>query len=294
MKAGSPDKQTKLRILDSTIAGSWYPGTLRELDDVIRHCLNLVPEAADRDVPGILVLPHAGYAHSAQTSAYGIQRIVGAPFKRVVLLAPSHRAYVENSLVAPEADAVSTPYGVIRIDREAVGIVAQGCDVLSSDAIHANEHSAQIQYPMLQAALKDFTIVPLLVGSMDYASVLKAAAALKPLLGRDTLLVVSSDFTHYGSDFDFEPFDKDVRAQVEELDRGAFECIADKDVKKFMAYIGATGATICGRNPIAVMLALSPPDATFELAHYETSSDASKDFSRFVCYMCIAGYATWR
>lgn len=293
MKTERSDNQPKRSILDSTIAGSWYPGTARELERVIQKCLSQVPDASNKQVPSILVLPHAGYDYSAQTAAYGIKRIVGAKFKRVVLLAPSHRAFIQNRLVAPEADAVSTPLGVIRIDREALEIVAQGIDVQFSDGIHANEHSTQIQYPMLQVALKDFKIVPFIVGPMDYASMGRAAAALKPLLDCDTLLVVSSDFTHYGSDFDYEPFEKDVRENVEKMDLGAFECIRERNQKAFMAYIGATGATICGRNPISILLALVPADAEFEMTHYETSSDASKDFSQFVCYMCIAGYANW-
>lgn len=293
MKKDVPDKQPKTRILDSTIAGSWYPGTARELKAEIQACLAKVPLGSDRRIPNILVLPHAGYAYSAQTAAYGIQRIVGAKFKRVVLLAPSHRAYLDNCLVAPEANAVSTPCGVIEIDREAIEIVARGMDVRTCDGIHANEHSTQIQYPMLQVALKDFKIAPFIVGSMDYESMLKAAKALRPVLDGETLLVVSSDFTHYGSDFDYAPFEKDVRANVEKMDLGAFACIRERNLKEFMAYIGATGATICGRNPISVMLALAPANAEFEMVHYETSSDDTKDFSQFVCYMSVAGYADW-
>ena len=293
MKMSAEGRTGTLRILDSTLAGSWYPATAKALDAVIKKSLAAVPDSPNREVPRILVLPHAGYDYSAQTAAYGIKRILGAEFKRVVLLAPSHRAYVENSLVAPEADAVSTPYGVILVDREAIQTVARGITVTYSDSIQANEHSAQIEYPLLQYALKDFRIVPFIVGAMNAETIIKAADALRTILDNDTLLVVSSDFTHYGHDFDFEPFDRDVRANVEKMDLGAFECIREKDFRKFMAYIGATGATICGRNPLAVLLALVPPHAEFEKLHYETSSDESKDFSSFVCYMGIAGFADW-
>ena len=293
MKVSAEGNKVAMRSLDSTLAGSWYPATAKLLDASIKKALAGVPDSPNREVPRILVLPHAGYDYSAQTAAYGIKRILGAEFKRVVLLAPSHRAYVENSLVAPEAEAVSTPYGVILVDREAIQTVARGINVSCCDSIHANEHSAQIEYPMLQYALKDFKIVPFIVGTMDAETIIKAAGALRPILDNDTLLVVSSDFTHYGRDFDFEPFDRDVRANVEKMDLGAFECIREKDFRKFMAYIGATGATICGRNPLAVMLALVPPNAEFEKLHYETSSDESYDFSRFVCYMSIAGFVDW-
>ena len=88
MQDNSSTGRAGLRVLGSTIAGSWYPATAEALDAVIQDCLAKTPEPKGPP-PNILILPHAGYAYSAQTAAYGIRQILGAPFKRVLLLAPS-------------------------------------------------------------------------------------------------------------------------------------------------------------------------------------------------------------
>ena len=293
MKDNSSTGRAGLRVLGSTIAGSWYPATAEALDAVIRDSLANTPEPKGPP-PNILILPHAGYAYSAQTAAYGIRQIVGAPFTRVLLLAPSHRAAFSNCLVAPEADAVSTPYGRLAIDREAIHQIAGGMDVKCSDAVHANEHSAQIQYPMLQYALKDFKIVPFIVGQMEPLAARRAAAALRAVVDDATLLVVSSDFTHYGEDFDYAPFAAgEARARARQADFAAFERIRAGDAAGFADCLDASGATICGRHPIAVLLEMLPQGATLERLHYATSSDDSGDDSRFVCYLCAAGRADW-
>lgn len=293
MKTEMPHDTRHIRSLESTLAGAWYPGSAKALDTLITRCLDNVPEPSAGAGTNVLILPHAGYDYSAQTAAYGIKRIQGAEFKRVVLLAPSHHFHISNRLIAPESGAVSTPYGTIEIDQDAIDTVSRKFQVSRSDAVHQNEHSTQIQYPMLQFALNHFKIVPFVIGTMDRHSIAKAASALRTVLDSETLLVVSSDFTHYGDDFDYAPFEKKARENVARLDSKAYETINNIDLDGFLSHIESTGATICGRTPIAVMLALLPRNAELEMAHYETSSDESGDFSRFVCYMCVAGHADW-
>ena len=293
MKRHSETPQLNGRVLDSTIAGSWYPGTAAGLDSVLGRCFASVTMREDGSVPDVLVLPHAGYSYSAQTAAYAVKRAIGAKYARIVVLAPSHRAFISEGLVAPESDAVSTPYGQIQIDTDAIETVAHAINVSRSDGIHANEHSTQIQYPILQYALGDFRIVPFIVGSPDYSGILRTAAALKSIMDDGTLLVVSSDFTHYGDDFDYAPFSNEIRENVRKMDFAAFDKIRAKDLDGFLDFVHNTAATICGRVPIAVMMAMLPDSAQLEMTHYETSSDDSGDYSRFVCYMSIAGRAGW-
>jgi AmmeMemoRadiSam system protein B/AmmeMemoRadiSam system protein A len=294
MKPSRSERRPSNATLASTLAGSWYPGGKDELSELIRACLAAVPPApSGSPPPNVLVLPHAGYAYSAATAATGIARILQAPFRRVVLLAPSHRVPLRNRLLAPEAAAVSTPLGVIPVDHPFIAAVAQGCALGYDDAVHAAEHSAQIQYPLLQTALDDFRIAPLIVGEMDADALQRTARAIRSHLDDGTLLVVSSDFTHYGADFGFAPFTGDVRRQVEQLDRGACACLQAQSGVEFNAYLDRTGATICGRHPLSLMLEILPPGAGLTCLHYETSSDASREYSRFVCYLCLAGRAEW-
>ena len=286
--------------LESTIAGSWYPGNARDI-----HAAAEAWEAHGGRVaaappanPNLLVLPHAGWAYSGEIAWQAVRLVRGAAFRRVVILAPSHRAWIENRLVAPESQEVSTPLGKIGIDRDWLDRLALAAPVFRNDRIHYAEHSAQIEFPLLQLALGGgFSLVPLVIGSLERDQMAMCARALSRLVDRDTLLVISSDFTHYGTDFSYAPYGtaggEDVRAKVASVDGEAFSFMAKSDADGFAAYVGKTGATICGHIPIELALRafLGKPPLT-RLA-YATSSDTDRDFSRFVCYTAAVGRVEW-
>ena len=254
---------------------------------------------APRVAPNVLVLPHAGWAYSGETAWRGVRLVKGAKYKRVVLLAPSHRAWIENRLVAPDASAVSTPLGEIKIDRDWIDRLALVAPVSRNDGIHSAEHSAQIEYPLLQLALGGgFSIVPLVMGSFGQDQMGMCARALARLMDAETLLVISSDFTHYGDDFSYTPFGKsggeDVRRKVAASDDEAFQLIAKGDADSFAAFIKRTGATICGHVPIELALRAFPKGASIVRRKYATSSDGDGDYSRFVCYVAATGSVKWQ
>ena len=212
--------------LESTIAGSWYPGNEREIRALAEKWEMRIngeksaPPIPDR--PNVLLMPHAGWAYSGEIAWRTARLVRGAKYSRVVILAPSHRAWIENRLVAPEAEAVSTPLGKISIDREWLDRLALMAPVARNNRIHAAEHSAQIEYPLLQLALGDgFTLVPLVMGSFGRDQMAMCARALARLMDDRTLLVVSSDFTHYGEDFSYAPYGtsggEDVREKAKTL-----------------------------------------------------------------------------
>ena len=252
------------------------------------------PEGAD-----VLVLPHAGWAYSGAVAWRAVRAVRGRPFKRVVVLAPSHRAWIENRLVAPAADAVSTPLGAIPVDRDWIDRLALAAPVARDDRVHAAEHAAQIEFPLLQLALPPgFAVVPLVAGSFGDEQLAMCARALSSLMDGETLLVVSSDFTHYGDDFDYAPYGTrggpDVRAKAAAVDAEAAARIAARDPDGFRAAVDRTGATICGRVPIELALRALPDTARLRLLRYATSGDADGDFRRFVCYAALAGRAGWQ
>ena len=279
------------RILESTLAGAWYPASEREI-----RALAAEWEASRRT--NVLILPHAGWAYSGRTAWAALHMVRGMKFDRVVVLAPSHRAWIENRLVAPEADAVSTPLGVIPVDVEWLNRFALLAPVVRNDKVHRAEHSAQIEFPLLQLALDGgFSIVPLVAGSFGPDQMAMCARALARLMDDRTLLVVSSDFTHYGKDFDYAPYGtsggRDVRTKVAAVDSEAFSFISNCDADGFAAFIRKTGATICGHVPIELALRAAGGNASFSRLAYATSSDGDGDFSRFVCYTAAAGFIEW-
>lgn len=121
--------------------------------------------------------------------------------------------------------------------------------------------------------------MPVVVGQLDDAHASKVADALKKITDSSTLVVVSSDFTHYGRNFDYVPFRTYIEANLKKLDLGAFDKIKTKNPSEFASYLRTTGATICGEAPIRILLNMLPGNAGVELLHYTTSSAESGDFS---------------
>ncbi len=291
-----------METLASTLAGSWYPATETAIRRMAAEWER--EAAADAAAPAapeganVLVLPHAGWAYSGAVAWRAVRAVRGRPFRRAVVLAPSHRAWIENRLVAPEAGAVSTPLGAIPVDRDWIDRLALVAPVIRNDRVHAAEHAAQIEFPLLQLALPPgFSVVPLVAGSLGPEQLAMCARAFAELADAETLLVVSSDFTHYGEDFDYAPYGTrggpDVRARAAAVDAEAVARIAACDADGFRDVVDRTGATICGRVPIELALRAMPEGARLASLRYATSSDADGDFTRFVCYAALAGRADW-
>ncbi len=286
--------------LESSIAGSWYPDTASG----IRALAGEWERSPGQEIapplqrPNVLILPHADWTYSGETAWSAVRMVKGADFKRVVVLAPSHRAWIETRLVAPEADAVATPLGRVEIDRDWLDRLSLVAPVAKDDRIHRGEHAAQIEYPLLQHALGErFKIVPLVMGGFGADQMGMCVRALSRLIDAETLLVVSSDFTHYGTDFSYAPFGtdggEDVREKVAALDAEALSLISKRDSDGFAAFTKRTGATICGHVPIEMALRAFPPGSSVSLVRYATSGDQDRDFRRFVCYAAAAGRIEW-
>ena len=285
--------------LESTIAGSWYPGSADGIRAMSERWERASAADAPRVAPNVLVLPHAGWAYSGETAWRAVRLVKGAKFRRVVLLAPSHRAWIENRLVAPEASAVSTPLGEIRIDNDFIDRMALVAPVAKNSKVHLAEHATQIEYPLLQLALGGgFSVVPLIAGSLGGDQMAMCARALSRMMDAETLLVVSSDFTHYGDDFSYAPYGteggRDVRERVAAVDAEALSFIEKGDADSFAAFIKRTGATICGHVPIELALRAFPKGASVVRQKYATSGDGDGDYSRFVCYVAATGCVKWQ
>lgn len=176
------------------VAGSFYPATPQQLHDQIVHFLAQAPAAPVP--PKALIVPHAGYRYSGLTAAHAYRQLesVRQHIRRVVLLGPSHRVALRG-LAMPESKSFQTPLGEVAIDHRATeGLIARG-EIKVSQAAHAQEHSLEVQLPFLQATLNTFSLIPLVVGECDKTLV---AEVLDELWGgEETLIVISTDLSHY-------------------------------------------------------------------------------------------------
>ncbi len=176
------------------VAGTFYPADPRQLTHEVQEFL---AEARPQSLnPKALIVPHAGYIYSGAiaASAYATLKGLAPRIRRVVLLGPAHRVAVRG-LALPDAEAFDTPLGRVMLDAKAMRALAHLPQVSSSSEAHAQEHSLEVQLPFLQSVLDDFTLLPLAVGT---ATADEVAEVLEVLWGgEETLIVISSDLSHY-------------------------------------------------------------------------------------------------
>ena len=181
-------------IRPPAVAGLFYPD---DAEDLRRQVQKLLNDARLFNLfPKALIVPHAGYIYSGAiaATAYATLRPVAARIRRVILLGPTHRVAVRG-LALPDADAFDTPLGRVMLDTDAASVIGRLPQVCVSSQAHAQEHSLEVQLPFLQSVLTDFTLLPLAVGR---ATAQEVAEVLEFLWGgEETLIVISSDLSHY-------------------------------------------------------------------------------------------------
>lgn len=184
------------KIRPPAVAGLFYPGQPGELRDAVSEYLAQAPALAGTSPPKALIVPHAGYIYSGGIAAAAYSQIAHrrSRIRRVVLIGPSHRVYLQGMAV-PTAEAFRTPLGVVPIDLELKARVLAHPQVIEADEPHAQEHSLEVQLPFLQMLLDDFTLLPVALGAASPASVGSMLAEVWG--GEETLVLVSSDLSHY-------------------------------------------------------------------------------------------------
>jgi AmmeMemoRadiSam system protein B/AmmeMemoRadiSam system protein A len=280
--------EREVKVRSPAKAGTWYEGEPKALKKQIMGFLNTV------DVPEIhgtiraLISPHAGYLYSGKTAAHGFKTLLGSEYKRVIVLAPSHYARFEGGSIL-DVTHYETPLGTLPLDREACDELLHEEFFTTVPSAHGQEHSLELQLPFLQCALKDgFKLIPIVIGEIRSSWYEPMAECLLSFWDEETLIVTSSDFTHYGANFGYLPFKKDIPENLKKLDLGAVQKILDVNYKGFESYVRKTGATICGRKPITLLLTMAAlRNAKGHLLTYTTSGALTGDFSHSVSYASI-------
>lgn len=272
-------------------AGSFYPGDPQELRRILSELLDAVC-SEPRKTPRAVIVPHAGYQFSGPAAACSFKAIQNGAgtIKRVILLAPSHYSYVRG-VVLNEAD-YQTPLGVYPVDGPAIqNLKETGFSWETNRVASTREHSDEVQIPFLQTMLPQAKLIPLVVGDLTRAERAVAAQALSKVIDGQTVIVTSSDFTHYGARFGFTPaLGADTRAGIYQLDQGAIDRLSE-GADPFRDYIESTGATICGYNPITLLLeifAVQGWPIRVQLLQYYTSGDLTGDWANSVSYAAVA------
>jgi AmmeMemoRadiSam system protein B/AmmeMemoRadiSam system protein A len=256
-------------IRPAAVAGLFYPDAPAVLRKTLADLLAGAGPAASRP-PKALIVPHAGYVYSGPVAASAYARLgkLRGRIRRVVLLGPTHRVHVRG-LALPEADRFATPLGEVALDREGMQRIAGMPQVIPSEAAHRMEHSLEVQLPFLQTVLGDFALLPLAVGEATAAEV---AGVLEALWGGDeTLIVISSDLSHFLPD-----------ALARQIDRRTADAILALD-----PHLDHEQA--CGATPVnGLLLAARRHGLRAVELDLRNSSDTAGDPERVVGYAAFA------
>lgn len=262
-------------IRQAAVAGMFYPSTPAELCDQVDSMLAAAPAPRAGAPPKALIVPHAGYIYSGPVAAaaYATLRSAAQDIRRVVLLGPAHRVRLQG-LALPEADAFDTPLGRVPVDP---GAAARVPWVPRSAAAHLREHSLEVQLPFLIRALgTHFALVPLAVGDAAPEDVARVLDELWG--GPETLIVVSSDLSHY------LPYQL-ARA----VDAGTAQAILDLGAHPPRPWI--THEQACGATPVnGLLLVARRRRLTPVLLDIRSSGDTAGGRAEVVGYGAFAFY----
>jgi AmmeMemoRadiSam system protein B/AmmeMemoRadiSam system protein A len=271
------------KIRQTAVAGSFYPSDPKELGGMLDGFLaKAAPPPLENVVA--LVAPHAGYIYSGPVAAYSYALLKGKKFDRVVVVAPSHYEAFGYSSVYDGA-AYVTPFGQIPVDQVfARKLAKMGPQIKLSSVGHTPspdhlEHSIEVQLPFLQRVLGQFELVPVIVGDQSYDACRSLGVALAKLVaGTNTLIVASSDLSH------FHTYD-----QAEREDHKTLQAIAEYDYFDLSRNLDRVWEA-CGGGPIvATMIAAERLGATqAKVLHYANTGDVTGDHSRVVGYGAVA------
>ena len=307
-----------LKIRPATHAGSWYPdetGLLNTLHKLL---------ARNDAVPGTrhLISPHAGYTYCGDTMSQGYSKVDFTNVKRCIIMGPSHHVYFKNKVQLSGFDALETPFGHFPVDVKLRDeLVKGGCSsssgseseseswsryftVMDSD-VDMDEHSLEMQFPMLWAAAtlrgadpSKIAVLPILVShNSSKVDAVVGKALARYLADESTMVILSSDFCHWGRRFGYTRVMKSegpIYKSIEKMDHEAMGILEKSSNSKYSLwkkYIEDTGNTICGERPIGLFLCAMESvnkSTAFQWAHYSQSSKCTSPNDSSVSY--AAGY----
>ena len=279
------------RVRAPAVAGLFYPGDAAALSKAVDRLLAAAPE---HYIPRLkaLVCPHAGYEYSGQTAAIGYKLLAGRDVQTVVVMGPSHYALFQGACI-PNADAYKTPLGLVPISGKAKGLASVAPFVLEpqcmvqrpgwwrqapkpapdpgQDTPETWEHSVEVHVPFLQKVLKNFQIVPVVIGEADPAQVAKVLAER---IDDKTIVVASSDLSHYHT-----------YQAAKDLDDRCVKAICDIDIDAMATQ------EACGKLPILALLHLARQKGwKAQMLDYRNSGDVTGEKDRVVGYTAVAFY----
>jgi len=250
-------------------AGTFYPDNPQILKEMIEDFLHQATVEKLKVQPKALIVPHAGYIYSGQVAAYGFKILEKYEYEKIFLLGPSHH-FSFQGLASSPAGYWETPLGKIKcLGKEDLKELKKTKEIIESSEIHEPEHCLEVEIPFLQVVLKEFKIIPFLTGELNIKTM---ARVLESLVDEETLILVSSDLSHY---YSYE--------EAQKLDKVTIDAILDNDIKRLEEFGEA-----CGKTGIEILLKIAKNKHWQpKLLKALNSGDITGDKSQVVGYTSI-------
>ena len=274
-------------------SGTWYPNDPEELSALLDELWRKSEARTGEYVLAggrAFVVPHAGLVYSGTVAAAAYRHVERLQPERILLAGFAHRG-APRGIWIPEIEGFETPLGTVAVDRELADEFAATEPFGTLPESRLCDHSVEIQLPLLQKAAPGARVVPLYVSELDASARGKAARVLAGCMTPATVMLASSDLTHFGRDFGFQPFPVDalVADRLRRLDYEVIESAGSLREQLFLETLRETSATVCGSEPIALLLATlqrveQDGEIFQETLDYQTSGEIVGDYHSSVSY----------
>lgn len=263
-------------VREPAVAGMFYPSSPTKLSAEIKeHLDSALLKKSYQKVLGI-ISPHAGYAYSGKTAAHAYKTLENKNYKTVVVISPSHREYFPGISVY-NGDAYKTPLGEIELDEEMIAkLIADKSYIFEGINGHRSEHALEVQLPFLQIVLRGFKLVPIVMGDQRKSFIDTLAEKLAQVIDDETLIVASSDLSHFHS-----------KAEADKLDSKVEKRISNFDYEGLLSDLENQKCEACGGGPIAVLLKTAELKGihNVEVLSRTDSGDTTGDNTEVVGYL---------
>ena len=298
-------KSNNNNIRPASHSGSWYQNSPKLLSQEISQYISSAKKLQNQGYVKSIIVPHAGYRFCGETMAQSFININPNNYDRIVILGPSHHEYFQGCGLT-SFEKFDTPFGAINVDNNSIKKLVKKSNIFFeiSKSIDINEHSIEMELPFLKQIFndKEFSIIPIIVGDNNYETNKKIAEILYELYkDKKTLFVISSDFCHWGRNFGYTYYDKNfnnIWESIQDLDKQALDIIKEINSEKLEKYFKKTKNTICGRNPISIILSIvekyknehKNENVEFINAGYAQSNKVKSIYETSVSYAAAVNY----